>query len=219
MLMRLDNAVTVYNLQRQGAGIAHLHMTRAIFSILQRLDIRLHVCHIPGVENVLTDALSRMDRTGDYELRADVYLHAIQTLQVRPTLDLFASAHNHKCPRFVSWPGPAAAGAEAQDAFTLRSWNIGLPSIIPPVQIIDRVLQRIVEERVTAVVVIPKWTGRPWWGQFRPIACTVLELGSSKEVLIPGPAMRSSLTEKKLPPGTFLMAILSPPGSKSMGNA
>jgi hypothetical protein len=130
-------------------------------------------------------------------------------------LDLFAPSHNHKTPRFVALPGRAATGSTAQDAFTLEHWNTGLPYIFPPVQIVDRVLQRIQDQKVTAVVVVPKWTGQPWWGLFRPMARIVLELGSSKEVLLPGPAMIHSPTEKKLPPGIFLMAILTPDGSRS----
>jgi hypothetical protein len=58
--IRSDNAVTVHNLRRQGAGIALLHLTRAIFSLLEGLDVRVHACHISGVQNVLTDALSRL---------------------------------------------------------------------------------------------------------------------------------------------------------------
>jgi hypothetical protein len=38
-----------------------------------------------------------------------------------------------------------------------------------------------------------------------------LELGSAQEVLIPGPLMRQSPSEKKLPPGLFLMALICPP--------
>jgi hypothetical protein len=215
MTIQSDNAVTVFNLQRQGAGLALLHMTRAIFSILQYLDIRPHVCHIPGVENVFVDALSRMDSTGDYELRSDVYQHAVRTLQVLPTFDLFAASHNHKTPRFAALPGRTAVGSTARDAFTLEHWDMGLPYIFPPVQILDRVLQRIQDQKVTAVLVLPKWTGQSWWGLFRPLARTVLELGNSKEVLLPGPAMIRSPTEKKLPPGMFLMAVLVPPGSRN----
>jgi hypothetical protein len=209
--IRSDNAVTVHNLRRQGAGIALLHLTRAIFSLLEGLDVRVHACHIPGVQNVVTDAPSRLERTGDYEIRLDVYQHAIATLQVRPTVDLFAANHNSKCPTFVALSKSTAQGAAAIDAFELRTWNEGLPYAFPPVQVIGRCLQRITEERTTAVVVVPKWPGQPWWSIFRPIARVVLELGSAREVLIPGPLMRQSPSEKKLPPGLFLMALICPP--------
>jgi hypothetical protein len=210
LTVRSDNSVTVYNLQRQGAGIALLHLTRAIFSLLEGLDIRLHVSHIPGVENGLTDALSRIDRVGDYALRLDVFDHAVRTLQLRPTIDLFASNENKKCQSFVALPGPGSLGAVAKDAFSLPSWKLGVPYLFPPVQLISNVLQRVRQEKVTALVVLPKWQSQPWWGLFRPMATTILEIGNAKEILIPGQLMRSSRSENKCPPGLFLMALICP---------
>jgi hypothetical protein len=216
MTIRSDNSVTVYNLRRQGAGVALLHPTRAIFSLLERLDLRIHVCHIPRVENVLTDAQSRLERTGDYELREDVFKHAIATLQVCPTADLFAAEHNAKCRVYVVRPQSRNMQASAVDAFQLPTWNQGLPYLFPPVQLIDRVLDRLVREEVTAVVVVPKWPSQPWWSILRQHAEKVLELGPEKEVLMQGPLMQRSPTEKKLPPGLFLMALFSPMNSISM---
>jgi hypothetical protein len=210
LTIRSDNSVTVYNLQRQGAGIALLHLTRAIFSLLENLDIRLHVSHIPGVESNLTDALSRVDRVWDYALRPDIFDHAVRTLKILPTMDLFASNENKKCQAFVALPGPGALGAVAEDAFALPNWNVGVPYLFPPVQLISNVLQRVHREGVTALIVLPKWQSQPWWGLFRPIARSILEIGNSKEILIPGRMMRSSQSEKKCPPGLFLMAFLCP---------
>jgi hypothetical protein len=218
LTIRSDNAVTVYNLQRQGAGVALLNMTRSIFSLLQELDIRLHVMHIPGIENVLTDELSRIDSSGDYELRTDVYNHATRILRVTPTVDLFAASHNHKRPSFVAWTAAQAAGAAAQDAFALERWDRGLPYIFPPLQLLNEVLRRISDQKVRAVVVVPKWPSQPWWNLFRPMASSILELGREKEVPLPGPAMRNSPTIKKLPPGTFLMALLNHTPSENTVN-
>jgi hypothetical protein len=164
--IRSDNAVTVYNLQRQGSGVALLHLTRAVFSLLEELDVRIHVRHIPGVENNLTDALSRLERTGDYELRRDIFCHAVMTLQINPTIDLFAAAHNAKCPRFAALPGPLSEGAAFVDAFSLPSWTLGVPYIFPPTQLFGRVLQRLIHEEVDVLLVVPKWTDQPWWGLF-----------------------------------------------------
>jgi hypothetical protein len=207
MTVRSDNSVTVFNLQRQGAGIALLQLTRKIFSLLLKLDIRITSCHIPGKENTLTDALSRIHATGDYALRQDVYDHATRAMHVAPTIDFFATQENTKCRRFVTWKGPS----HPRDAFSMPRWDNGLPYLFPPVQLLPRVLQRIRDERVKAVVVLPKWPSRAWWGVFRPLAKVVVELGSEKQVLIPGPEMRASPTKKELPPGLFLMALLAPP--------
>jgi hypothetical protein len=68
MTIRSDNSVTVFNLQRQGAGIALLRLTRKIFSLLLEMDIQIESCHIPGKDNNLADALSRMHTAGGYSL-------------------------------------------------------------------------------------------------------------------------------------------------------
>jgi hypothetical protein len=209
MTIRSDNSVTVYNLQRQGAGTALLNLTREIFSLLEKLDIRIHVCHIPGVENVTADRLSRMESSGDYALKPEFFRMGCLALRAVPTVDLFAHALNNKYARFVALPGELQRGAWAIDAFSQR-WDQGLPYIFPPVQIVDRVLQRLVQDRATALVVVPKWTGQPWWGLLRPMAKAVVELGSSDQVLIPGPIMTQSKSLKKLPPGIFIMALIGP---------
>jgi hypothetical protein len=211
LAVQSDNAVTVYSLQRQGAGVALLHMTRAIFSMLEKLDIRVCARHIPGTQNVWTDALSRLDQPGDYELREDVFRHAIQTLQITPTVDLFAASHNHKCSTFWAWDSQLAQGAAGLDAFSLQSWKrLGLPYMFPPVQLLGKVLSRIRAESMSAVVVLPKWPSRPWWSLFRPLASLVVEMGNAKEVLRPGQAMTRSPKKKELPSGMFLMALLTP---------
>jgi hypothetical protein len=74
MTIRSDNTATVCNLQRQGAGKPLLKLTREIFKKLMKMDIRVRAVHVPGVENVLTDALSRMKATGDYELKMELYV-------------------------------------------------------------------------------------------------------------------------------------------------
>ena len=214
LTIQSDNTVTVFNLQRQGAGPALLHMTRAIFSLLLEIDVRVTARHIPGIDNVLTDALSRMEASGDYSLRPELFLMGITALQVRPTLDAFAHRDNAKLPRFAALPGPGSQGAIQIDSMVSGpgtiSWNTELPYIFPPVQMLDQVLHRISVERVTAVVVLPQWPQQPWWGLFRPMARAIVELGKADKVLIPGPLMTQSTTPKKLPPGLWLMALLTP---------
>jgi hypothetical protein len=103
-----------------------------------------------------------------------------------------------------------------EDAFSLPSWKLGVPYIFPPTQLIGRVLQRLIQEGVEAIVVVPKWPDQSWWGMFVPNARMVVELGKEKEVLIPGPLMCRSPSEKKLPPGMYLMARFSPGSSEGI---
>ena len=206
LTVRTDNMVTVYNLQRQGASKNLLNETRQIFSLLVRLDIRIRVMHIPGVQNTMADALSRMDLVGDYELKQESCDKALQLLGLRPTVDLFANRLNRKCDRFMALPGPQAEGAVALDAL-LFSWEGEKPYVFPPVQIIPRVLQKLRTEVQEAVMVFPEWPSRPWWSLLQMYVSKQLRLGKAAEVLAKGPSM--DRCRALLPPGHMCMARLS----------
>ena len=198
--------VTVYNLRRQGASINLLNETRQIFSLLQKLDVRIVVTHVPGIQNTLADALSRMDLVGDYQLKLNVYKQAIRSLGLNPTIDVFANSSNNKCRRFLALPGPLAAGAWALDALCY-SWTGEIPYVFPPVQIIPRVLQKLRQEVRAAILVVPEWTSRPWWNLMLENATTSIRLGRSEDVLKAGPSL--AIENRKLPPGFFLMVRMS----------
>jgi hypothetical protein len=204
--VRTDNMVTVFNLQRQGASQSLLYETRQIFSLLQRMDMRLLVTHIPGVENGVADALSRLDRVGDYSLKQEYFRRGVEALGLESTVDVFANYTNHKCQRLLARPGRLAEGAVALDGLRY-SWAGELPYLFPPVQLIPRVLQKLRVEEGAAVLVFPEWPWRPWWNLMALGARKIVRLGTSEEVLEKGPSMAARLV--KLPPGNMLMASLS----------
>ena len=206
MLIRSDNMVTVYNLRRQGVSINLLNETRQIFSLLQKLDVRIVATHVPGIQNTLADALSRMDLVGDYQLKPDVYRRALNRLNLSPTIDVFANSSNNKCRRFLALPGPLAVGALALDALCY-SWTGEVPYVFPPVQIIPRVLQKLRQEVRAAILVVPEWTSRPWWNLMQENATASIRLGRSEDVLKAGPSL--AIENRKLPPGFFLMVRMS----------
>ena len=209
MTVRSDNSATVCNLERRGVGLPLLHLTREIFKILTELDLRLKVVHLPGKQNELVDALSRMEISGDYSLLHPVYQRGIAALQVNPTTDLFDHRLNMKLPRFVALPGKLAGGAVALDAFSM-DWTQELPYIFPPVQLVPRVLRLLLEFRTRAILVAPRWTGQAWWTTIHQASSRIVELGPSAEVLAPGPTMTCSKVAIKFPPGIFIMALIDP---------
>jgi hypothetical protein len=184
-------------------------MTRQIFKLLQQLDIRIAVAHIPGKDSVLVDALSRMEVTGDYELKTEFFEQGLQALSVSPTIDKFAHNKNNKLPAFVAMEGPLAQGAAALDAFSL-DWATGPPYLFPPVQLLLRLLAKVRDEKARAVLVAPKWPSQPWWTLLQSMKSNTVELGDALNVLSPGPGMTGSHITLKLPPGVMLMALIEP---------
>jgi hypothetical protein len=162
---------------------------------------------MPGKGNVLVDALSRIEVTGDYALDQGVFQQAVQLLGVVPTVDLFAHKFNNKLPRFVAMDGLLAEGAIWTGAFSF-TWRGELVYAFPPVQLVGRVLQRVQEENLCAVVVVPKWPSHWWWSVFLAKQVRMVELGMSKQVLHPGLAMTGSHVTLELPPGLLLMALV-----------
>jgi hypothetical protein len=172
---------TVFSLQRKGAGETLLHETRQIFSLVTQENIRLTVAHVPGVQNDLTDALSRMDASGDYELKTEIYEKAIQKLSMKLK----------KCQKFLALPGQEARGSWGQDAL-LYSWS--------------GEVQKLKQEKLTAVVVLPEWYSKAWWNLAAPNIVRSVQLGPASDMLKAGPGMPQ---DAKLPPGKLFMAVVS----------
>jgi hypothetical protein len=152
--VRTDNMVTVYNLRRQQAsGGKLLQATRAIFSVLTKLDTRIRMYNVTGADNVLTDALSRMDMAGDYVLLPEVLRVGARALGSSPMIELFASCYNHKLARFMVLPGKSSGGAVVKDAL-IYSWKGEVPYAFPPVQMVARVLQKLGRDEVASALVV-----------------------------------------------------------------
>jgi hypothetical protein len=208
LMVQSDNMVTVCNLARQSACHTLLHITRAIFSILVKADIRVTPVHIPGIENTLADSLSRLDRSGDYELRTEFFRKGTQDLSVHPTVDCFATSANRKCPRFFApTPNALSVGAAAIDGLRQPWSKEALPYLHPPISLIPQVLQKIRKEKCTAVMVVPFWPTHSWWTSMEALIKDQTLLGTAKDVLLAGPT--TDPAKHKLPPGELLMCLVS----------
>jgi hypothetical protein len=204
--LQSDNMTTVCNLTRQNAALPLLRMTRAIFSILLRANIGMKSTHIPGIQNTIADALSRLDTTGDYELRQEIYQHGIQTLGVTPSVDCFANINNRKCPRFFAPVENHLSKNAAAINGLYQPWSQKrMPFIHPPIPLIPQVLQKMMQEKCVAVLVVPFWPTRSWWSSVQSLLLRQVNLGPSHSVLIKGPSMG----QQTLPPGDIVMCLIS----------
>ena len=84
---------------------------------------------------------------------------SIANFKVAPTLDAFASAKAHKLPRYFSWePDHQALGRDS----LLYSWD-PLTYLFPPVPLIPKILNKVREERIEAILICPMWPTAMWW--------------------------------------------------------
>ncbi|KAH7823764.1 uncharacterized protein MONOS_1844 [Monocercomonoides exilis] len=97
--LRSDNTAVVYNINRWNAGKNLRPALRKIWRWKEETHIEMRATHIPGIKNIREDALSGLERAGDYEVRAEELLEILKIAQRTPTLDAFAASHNHKLER------------------------------------------------------------------------------------------------------------------------
>ncbi|XP_053398281.1 uncharacterized protein LOC123550528 [Mercenaria mercenaria] len=122
--------------------------------------------HIAGKENVTSDFYSRnFSDSTEWMLMSEIFRRLRKQFFV-PDIDLFASRLNKQIDRFASWfPEP---GAFFNDAFSC-SWQSFLPYIFPPFNLLSKVINKIVEDKVEkAIVILPYWKSQPWFPLLLP---------------------------------------------------
>ena len=145
-------------------GMASLEMDKLAKKIWQwclERDIHLCASHISSCENVSADFSSRnFSDSTEWMLKKEIFQRLCKQCFV-PDIDLFASRLNYQVEKFVSWlPEP---GAFRYDAFSF-SWAEFAPYIFPPFALVARCLNKIIEDRVSRVlIVIPHWVSQPWF--------------------------------------------------------
>ena len=161
-----DNTATVGALNKMGSskswGLDHI-ITEVWQWALHR-EIWLTATHIPGVLNIEADEESRKSESRtEWMLNKAIFRQVLEDLSFDPSIDLFASRINNQLGRFASFrPDPEA---EIIDAFTV-SWADLHFYAFPPFICIAKVLQKIMIEEATGIVVVPDWPNQPWYNTY-----------------------------------------------------
>ena len=117
---------------------------------------------LPGIENFSADKMSRsFSDNKEYQLKPEIFSRICKHFEIDPEIDLFASRLNSQLPNFVSWSYDPQASYV--DAFTL-SWSFMKPYIFPPFNLIGKIVQKIICEKVErALLVVPFWPTQNWF--------------------------------------------------------
>ena len=159
----IDNTTAVASLNQMGTCHSNT-INRLVIDIWEWCithNIWLTASHIPGIKNTVADAESRKTRREtEWSLNPIVFQKAIAEISVQPDIDLFASRLNYKCERYVSYqPDP---GSYAVNAFHKQWTNFSFYAF-PPFCIIQKVLEKVQEDKATGLLVVPHWPAQPWW--------------------------------------------------------
>jgi hypothetical protein len=193
----------MYDVNRKSGASTLLHPLKLILEFLETSNLQIQANYIPGIDNTTADRLSRLSRSGDYQVKQSVFNKALQILQTEIQIDLFATRANRKVINFVSIDRDEEA--IGRDAFSM-AWRGTLPLIHPPIPLLLRCLRKVQEEQVRGVVIAPAWRGQPWSHLLQTMSVRRVNLGEAAQVLIPGPRMR--LSGSCLPPGTIDMCLV-----------
>ena len=161
VLLRMDNTTAIAYINKMGGVHNRLLADEARRFWLFCEEHRLWVVasYIASAENFDADRESRsVSVDTEWELGAEATSVVFRQLG-QPTIDLFASRTNSKCPLYFSWlPDP---GALLVDAFTTHWGELGLFWAFPPFFLILKTLRKIQTDRATGIVIVPRWPSQP----------------------------------------------------------
>ena len=160
--IQMDNTTGVAYINNMGGTKSYKcnEITREMILWCKNRNIWLTACFLAGRDNIKADALSREFNINlEWSLNEEDFLSLCKLLG-KPTIDLFASRINHKLSSYYSlYPDPKAL---AIDAFA-HKWD-EFVYIYAPFNLITRVLRKLIQDNTPkALVVVPKWTGSPWY--------------------------------------------------------
>ena len=102
-------------------------------------------------------------------------LKRVTTAMGFPKIDFFAFRVSHQIQSYMSWKtDPFSLG---RDAFLIK-WDKGLMYAFPPFSLIGRVLQKVVRDQTTLILIAPLWQTQGWYS-------TILQLSVRNPILLP----------------------------------
>jgi hypothetical protein len=162
VLVQTDNTTVMSYINKMG-GTKSPRLCILTYQMLiwcKREQMFLTARHIPGVENVLADKLSRMviDPTS-WKIHQRMVNLVFQVLG-HPWVDLIASKGNQKLPCFCSrFPEPEAYQVNALGFSWAGVWGYAFP----PLSILPIVIHKIRKDRATVILLAPMWPKRSFY--------------------------------------------------------
>ncbi|XP_051159201.1 uncharacterized protein LOC127280329 [Leptopilina boulardi] len=183
ILLRIDNLTALAYINKMG-GIKHrdLHiMSKRIWEWSKTREIWLFAEYIASKENPADEGSRISNPDTEWELSDFAFKLLVKKLG-NPSIDLFASRINKKCARYCSWDRDP--DALAINAFTI-SWKNDFWYAFPPFALISRILKKIREEGSQGILVVPFWTGQPWFPIFKQLLISeLIEFNPSNNLLL-----------------------------------
>ena len=160
-LLQMDNTTTMHYLNKQrGTCVRPLSIeAQTIWRWLTATNLTITAVHLPGVQNVEADALSReFQDNHDWVLHDEIGDSIFQEWGL-PQIDLFTDCDNRKGPGYASrfyQPG-------SKDNALLLDWSRKFLYAFPPIPLIPAVFIKLYQFQAQArmIFIAPEWP-RQW---------------------------------------------------------
>lgn len=171
ILLRVDNTTAISYVNRMG-GVQYPHFNDISKKIWQWCEVRrifIFASYIKSSQNTVADFESRQLNTDtEWELSDNVFSEIIRRYG-QPDIDLFATRINAKCDKYISWRrDPYAFNI---DAFTV-DWHPFFFYAFPPFSLILKILNKLINDGATGILVVPYWPSQPWYPLFKSLCTT-----------------------------------------------
>ncbi|CAC5368900.1 unnamed protein product [Mytilus coruscus] len=163
--MRQHNSRSVCE---QTGGTKSIHLCYKAWCLMKMAiqnNLTIRAAHIAGKLNIPANHLSRYKiQPTEWTLNNQI-VQSVFAMWGEPTIDLFASVHNHKRPVFCTWL--PHSNALAVDALSI-SWEKMWAYAFPPICLIPKVLKHISQFKCRLILIAPMWPRRHWYTELLP---------------------------------------------------
>jgi hypothetical protein len=158
-----DNASAVTYLNKGGGTRSKVltQLASVILDLVYKRNLSLIVSFVPGVDNIDADFESRhLKEKDEWSLHSDC-AHFVFEKMGWPVWDLFASRHNAKTEKYISWF--ADPGSSLIDAFS-HSWRGMIAYAFCPFNLVMKVVKKALSEEVESIIIVaPIWKAQPFY--------------------------------------------------------
>ena len=159
--LQIDVTALSHLVEMGGTKSSELNkISKEICEYLIGNKITLTAEYLPSSQNIQADWESRHTKDlTEWKLCPQTVARTTQIMG-KPSVDLFASRLSHQLPRYTSWKLDSCC--MTVDALQ-QKWTYMFPYAFPPFSLIEKVLRKIQEDRVAAILVTPTWQSQPWY--------------------------------------------------------
>ena len=163
ILIKTDSTTVIGCVNKMGSTKPLLNkITRDIWEFAISHNIFIAATYIPGVKNIRADSESR-NKTyfeTEWSLHTDTF-ERVNKVFGPFDIDLMASRLNAKIDPYVSWRSDP--NSKFCNAFLLNDWSIYFSYCFPPFNQINKVLQKVIQDKCDMCIIVPRWTAQAFW--------------------------------------------------------